>query len=152
MFQTFAARKDRNGFTLVELTVVIVLVGVVAAFGVPRFVKSVERSRAAEAVSYLAAVRAAQENYHAREGTYAEDIRSVGVRASRPGAFSVPEKFAPGGAPAGLRDAWSLTLTRVGSPAGYGSYTVTFTRDGYDPASSSIDGLADINPTVVAGR
>ena len=37
-------RKDRSGFTLVELAVVIVIISVLAAFAVPRFIKSVERS------------------------------------------------------------------------------------------------------------
>ena len=45
----------RKGFTLVELAVVIVIIGVLAAFGVPQFLKSVERSKAAEAFNYLSA-------------------------------------------------------------------------------------------------
>ncbi len=47
----FPARA-RKGFTLVELAVVIVIIGVLAAFGVPKFLNSVERSKAAEAFAY----------------------------------------------------------------------------------------------------
>ena len=47
----------RKGFTLVELAVVIVIIGVLAAFGVPQFLKSVERSKAAESFNYLSAMR-----------------------------------------------------------------------------------------------
>ena len=53
-------RQVRRAFTLVELAVVIVIIGVLAAFGVPRFIKSVERSKAAEAFAYEAAVRSSQ--------------------------------------------------------------------------------------------
>ena len=45
--------RTRKGFTLVELAVVIVIIGVLAAFGVPRFLQSVEKSKAAEAFNYL---------------------------------------------------------------------------------------------------
>ena len=60
----------RKGFTLVELAVVIVIIGVLAAFGVPRFLQSVERSKAAEAFQYLAAVRSAQERYISQAGAF----------------------------------------------------------------------------------
>jgi prepilin-type N-terminal cleavage/methylation domain-containing protein len=137
--------RKRTGFTLVELAVVIVIIGVLAAFAVPRFIKSVERSKAAEAFNYLSAVRAAQERFHARQGTFADTLESLDIKLSTPKYFTVPEDISAGGT-SSLEDSWSLTLTREGAAAGYGNYTVTFTEDGYDPDNSTINDLPDINP------
>lgn len=136
--------KSRKGFTLVELAVVIVIIGVLAAFGVPRFLKSVERSKASEAFSYLAAVRSAEERAQAKNGTYEATIENLDIQ------FAVPKYFTVGTVSAGssgsLEDSWTLTLTRNGSSSGYGAYTVTFTDQGFDTTNSTISGLADINP------
>lgn len=157
----------RKGFTLVELAVVIVIIGVLAAFGVPQFLKSVERSKAAEAFNYLAAVRAAQERYLAKNGYYygstegqtadsttgawpadATTNETLDINQSLPKYFGlgkmteshalVDGKAAP---------TWGLTLTRNGSSS-YGPYTVTFKETGYDCSTTSpaIGAYPDINP------
>ena len=141
--------RRRAGFTLVELAVVIVIIGVLAAFGVPRFIKSVERSKAAEAFEYLASVRTAQERYQAQYGTYATNVADLDIKSSPPKYFSVPTTFVAADT-SSLQDSWSLTLTRTGSSAGYGAYTVIFTETGFDTTNSTIASVAgnntDINP------
>jgi prepilin-type N-terminal cleavage/methylation domain-containing protein len=129
--------KPRRGFTLVELAVVVVIIGVLAAFGVPRFLQSVERSKAAEAFAYLSAVRTAQERYQAREGKYATVLTELDIKSPTPKYFDV-------GTISGTEeDEWSLTLTRKAGSSGYGQYTVTYTEEGFDPTS---DIPADVNP------
>jgi type IV pilus assembly protein PilA len=136
--------RMRKGFSLVELAVVVIIIGVLAAFGVPRLLRSAERSKASEAFGYLAAVRAAQEQHQARQGTYAGDLTNLDMEQAAPKYFSVGTVEA--GSTGSMEGSWTLTLTRQGASAGYGEYTVTFTEDGYDTANSTIEGLPAINP------
>ncbi len=136
--------KLAKGFTLVELAVVIVIIGVLAAFAVPRFRASVERSKAAEAFNYLSSIAAAQERYHARQGSYATDLATLDIKFSTPKYFTVGT-VAPG-TTGSIEDSWSLTLTRTGAAAGYGDYTVVWTEEGFDTVTSTISTLTDINP------
>jgi len=138
--------RSKRGFTLVELAVVVVIIGVLAAFAVPRFLSSVERSKAAEAFNYLSSVQAAQERYHARQGTYAAAITDLDIKMSTPKYFTAGV-IGPGST-GDLEDSWTLTLTRQGASAGYGAYTVTFTEEGYDSnaVNSTIVNHPDINP------
>jgi prepilin-type N-terminal cleavage/methylation domain-containing protein len=144
--QIKSKRNKQAGFTLVELAIVIVIIGVLAAFGVPRFRDSVERSKAAEAFSYLSSVRAAQERYHGRSGTYADKVTKLDIQLPAPKYFAVEDAIAPNGA--SLEKGWTLTLTRAGASAGYGAYTVVYTEQGFDTATSTIadEDHANINP------
>jgi prepilin-type N-terminal cleavage/methylation domain-containing protein len=45
--------RNRNGFTLVELMIVVAIIGILAALAVPSFSRYVKKARAAEAVGHL---------------------------------------------------------------------------------------------------
>ena len=131
---TILRSRGRKGFTLVELAVVIIIIGVLAAFAVPRFLDSVERSKAAEAFNYMSAVRAAQERYQVRQGTYCDDLTKLDIQMPTPKYFTVGTPEA--GTSGNLEDSWTLSLTRSGSAGGYGNYKVVFTDQGYDGTNS----------------
>jgi prepilin-type N-terminal cleavage/methylation domain-containing protein len=130
----------RRGFTLVELSVVIVVIGVLAAFAVPKFAQSVERSKASEAFSYLNAIRSSQENYHNRQGAYATCFTDLDVSMTAPKYFNVPTSIGAD------ENNWNLRLSRLSGSSGYGQYTVEYNQDGYDnnPADSNINNA--VNP------
>ena len=110
----------------------------------PRFLKSVERSKAAEAFQYLAAVRSAQERFIAKEGIYADDPTELDITQSVPKYFDVGDITVTGSTDG--TTGWSMTLTRKAATSCYGAYTVTFTESGFDSADSTITDQSDINP------
>lgn len=44
-------RPNRKGYTLIELVVVVLIIGILASFGIPQYLKTVETSKADDAVS-----------------------------------------------------------------------------------------------------
>ncbi len=136
--------QGRKAFSLVEAAVIVVILGVLAAFAVPAVLAAAERKKAVEAFDYLLAVQDAQTRHLTREGKFAGDLNSLDLQAA------LPAHYTPGPIAAGrsgsLAGSWSLTLTRAGSAAGYDGYTVTFTEQGFDPDKSTISDHPTISP------
>lgn len=58
----------RKGFTLLELLIVVVVIGILASIAIPQFFRVAERARAAEAINILGAVRRAEIRYYSEHG------------------------------------------------------------------------------------
>jgi prepilin-type N-terminal cleavage/methylation domain-containing protein len=62
--------RNKQGFTMVELLVVLVIVAILAAVATPIYLANVQRSRASEAVSTMGLVRQALRDYQVNANTY----------------------------------------------------------------------------------
>jgi len=70
----------KKGFTLLELIIVIIILGVLATLGMTQYTKVVEKGRTAEARMILGQLRTAQRAYNLERGSYA-DIANLSVEA-----------------------------------------------------------------------
>ena len=70
---------NKNAFTLVELLVVILIIGILAAVAVPQYQKAVYKSRTAEALTMLKSLVSAQEIYYLAHGDYATDTDELDI-------------------------------------------------------------------------
>ena len=66
--------KKPNGFTLVELMVVIIIVGILAAVAIPKFLDASNKAKASEFPTQLTAIYTAENAYSAERGTFVTDF------------------------------------------------------------------------------
>jgi len=64
--------RSAEGFTLIELMIVVLIVGVLAAIAIPSFTQYTHKARMAESVSFLGEIKQRQESYRAEFGQYAD--------------------------------------------------------------------------------
>jgi len=64
------AKKDRHGFTLIELMIVLIIVAILAVAAVPTYTYFVKRAYESEASASLGAIKTAQIVYKAEHGGF----------------------------------------------------------------------------------
>ncbi|MDR0646620.1 MAG: prepilin-type N-terminal cleavage/methylation domain-containing protein [Elusimicrobiota bacterium] len=69
--------RNKKAFTLIEMLVVVVIIGILATIALPQYQKAVEKARAAEALINLKALREAWGRYNLTYGTTATTIAQL---------------------------------------------------------------------------
>ena len=65
--------RNRKGFTLVELMIVVAIIGILAAIAIPNFLNFRLKAKTSEAKSNLGAIRSTSVAYYAEWDTYVGD-------------------------------------------------------------------------------
>lgn len=73
-------KKNDQGFTLVELLVVIIIIGVLFTISLPGFLNQAAKARGAEAKSGLGAINRSQQAYRFENKTFASQISDLDIR------------------------------------------------------------------------
>ncbi len=106
------------GFTIIELIIVLIIMGVIATLVIPRLISTNESAICSEAISTLSTMRSAQARYNLEKGTFAgTDCSALDIAVNTPKFFDTPTCDSGTGA---------VTLSRVGGPV----YTATAAQTG----------------------
>ena len=133
-------KKVLAGFTLVELMIVVVILGILAAVAIPAFTRYVKRSKTSEATGNISKIYQGEVSYfnQSSEQSVASFASATALPAATPSASKYPAQPTAFTADSG----WSAIGFSVDSPLYY-QYAATASASSFNAiATGNIDGDA----------
>ena len=72
----------KKGFTLVEVLIVVIIIGILAAIGIPQFADSIEKAKGGEARAGLGHIQTGEKVYFAENETYSNATGDLDITLS----------------------------------------------------------------------
>lgn len=115
--------KNKAAFTMLELLMVVIIIGILATLALPQYMSFIEKARAAEAISTMGAIRTAENLAKLENGTYTADASALAITFPTSGDSTYWTYSVSGAGNAGF----SVTATRTSkkAPSGVAGQTIT---------------------------
>src|SRR5262245_61260502 len=127
---------NRKGFTLIELPIVVVIIGILAAIAIPKFANTKEKAYLASMKSDLRNMATTQEAYFADWQVY-----TAGTASNVGGSTAAVNGFVP-----------SAGVTGVAAASGGTGWSSTAGHSGTTKTCSIFIGVTPVGPATVDGE
>ena len=123
--------SSKSGFTLIEIMVVIIILGILVGLIVPRFMEKPEKARIVKAQMQIESISVALKEYKLDGGDYPTTEQGLQALVEKPSIGKIPKKYPEKGyLPKIPKDPWGNDYVYI-SPGEHGDFDlISYGADG----------------------